>query len=131
MAQRKHQSGTRVCHHCGVENPLKAYCCLSCFKVLRPKEKIPFWKIYVRPNASVLILVGLLAGIGIYTFKKWMDNIEAQVTMNFTSADYNLSVVADKKKKQKLFGMMDLKDSSDTEEGSTVDTPPSTSPPTN
>ena len=123
--QKNDRMGVLVCHHCNAENPLKAYCCLSCFKVLRPKQDVPFWKIYIRPSSSALVLVVLVAGLGIYTLKKWMDNLEAQVSMNFKSADYNLTFVADKKRKKKLFGSVDLKGASDQEEEQSSDTPSS------
>lgn len=99
-----------VCRSCGAENPPEAYCCLTCFKVLRPKEKVPFYRVQIKAGLPTLILIIVLVGAAIYSMKIWMENIEAQLSMNFTSADYNVSVVANKKKKHRFFSMSKDKD---------------------
>jgi ribosomal protein L40E len=103
MAHKITKTDSLSCLHCGAENPLKAYCCLSCFKVLRPKEKIPWYRMYIRPSTpfGFIVLLALLAGV--VFFKHWIDNLEAQVTMNIKGDDYNVSVIADKKKRNALF----------------------------
>ncbi len=100
MAHAKHHAATLRCYHCGAENPPKAYCCLSCFKVLRPKEAIPWWRAYIRMSLPMTMLMLFFIGVGLYMFKRWMENIEAQVTMNFKGSDYNLTLTADKKKRK-------------------------------
>src|SRR5689334_16406121 len=89
-----------VCHNCGKENPPKAYCCLSCFKVLRPKEDIPWWRTYIRLSTPTMIGIFIVALGGIWFFKQWIEGIEAQVSMNVKTEEYNVSVTADKRKRQ-------------------------------
>lgn len=90
----------RQCPFCGKENPMSAYCCLHCYKVLREKPKVPWYRMSIRPSLPVGIAMVLAALGGIYFVKKWMENIEAQISMNFKTEDYTVSVIADKKKKQ-------------------------------
>lgn len=106
MAYKTAAPTSLVCHNCRAKNPPKAYCCLSCFKVLRPKEKIPFWKIHVRPDGPMIVFLLVLGAVSIYTVRRWIQNIEAEISMNFRSAEYNLTVTADKRKKQSLLGKL-------------------------
>lgn len=88
-----------ICHYCGSENPVKAYCCLNCFKVLRPKTNIPLWRLAMRPSVSFILAFMVLVVGGFYVMKRWIDAVEARVSMNLKTADYNISVVADKRRK--------------------------------
>ncbi len=88
------------CPGCGASNPVRAYCCITCFKVLRAKVEVPFWKMQIHPSTSFTIFMLGVAAFLIYFVVMWMRDIEAQVTMNLNSGDYSLSVVADKRKAQ-------------------------------
>ena len=88
-----------ICHHCGAENPAKAYCCITCFKVLRPKANIPAWRLAMRPSVSLVLFFALIMLGGLYAMKRWIDAVEARVRMDLKTADYNISVVADKRRK--------------------------------
>ncbi|MCB4756065.1 MAG: hypothetical protein LHV69_03380 [Elusimicrobia bacterium] len=89
----------QICPQCGTANPHHAYCCLNCFKVLREKPKVPFWKMEIRLDLLIIVAVFVVfAGMALL-FKQWLTNVEAEVTLNLTSAEYNVSVVADKRKR--------------------------------
>ncbi|MFN0117949.1 MAG: hypothetical protein ACKVQC_06635 [Elusimicrobiota bacterium] len=88
-----------ICPHCGAKNPLRAYCCLSCFKVMFAKPKVPLWQLYVRPSMGFWLVFLLLIGGGIFYFKRWIEKIDAEITLNLKAADYSVSVVAEKNKK--------------------------------
>jgi ribosomal protein L40E len=88
-----------ICHQCGAVNPPKAYCCLNCFKVLRPKADVPFWRVAMRPSISAVVILAACMLAGLVVMKRWIDKLEARVSMDLKTADYNISVVADKKRK--------------------------------
>jgi ribosomal protein L40E len=108
MASSHKQLESIRCHQCGADNPPKAYCCLSCFKVLRPKAKVPWWRMYIRTSTPMAVTLLVIACAGLYVFKRWVDNVEAQVTMNFKGSEYKLSVSADKRKKTDEAGPSDM-----------------------
>ncbi len=87
-----------VCRNCGAVNTAKAYCCITCFKVLRPKPKLSFWQIAMKPSVSIAIFFTLMVVAGLFAMKKWIDKIEGRFRMEVKTADYNISVVAGKKK---------------------------------
>lgn len=90
------------CIHCGAENPPTAYCCLRCFKVLKEKVKMPFWHFRLEPSmASLGIALAILIAL-VVVLKHWMENIDAQVTMNLKTAENSYSLVADKKRRNEL-----------------------------
>ena len=87
-----------VCRNCGAENPPKAYCCITCFKVLRPKAQQNVWQVAMKPSISITIFFALVVVFGLVMMKNWVDKIEGRVQMDLKTADYNISVVANKKK---------------------------------
>ena len=86
-----------VCRHCGAVNPPKAYCCITCFKILRPKAQTPLWQMAMRPSVSIIIVLILILIVGLVAMKRWIGAVEARVQMDLKSSDYHISVVADKK----------------------------------
>jgi ribosomal protein L40E len=90
------------CIHCGAENPPTAYCCLSCFKILREKHKVPFWRMRIEPTWSALAIVTAVLIAVVVLLKHWMEDIDAQVTMNLQTAENSYSLMADKKKRSDL-----------------------------
>jgi len=97
---REYQSPTKLfCRSCGAVNPPKAYCCITCFKVLRPKQKLTFWQLAMKPSVSVVVFFAVLVVVGLFAMKKWIDKIEGRFHMDLKTADYNISVVAGKQKK--------------------------------
>ena len=99
MTHKKDLGEFRYCPHCHRENPLTAFCCLHCFKLMRPKVKVPWYKVSLKASYPVGIALCALAIFGIYLIKCWMENLEAQVSMNFRTEDYSVSITADKKTK--------------------------------
>lgn len=90
------------CPFCGASNPPKAYCCITCFKVMKKKIKVPFWRVQIHPSLPFsLFMLGVIAFL-IYFFVLWMRDIEAQVNMSVSSGDYSITVTADKKKQEVL-----------------------------
>ena len=100
MANEKgRQEYFRMCPHCGERNPHTAVACLHCYKDMRPPQ-LPWWRRHFKiqwPIGALLVFVALFA---IYKVKKLLDNMEAQISMNIRGEDYNVSVVADKKRKE-------------------------------
>ena len=89
-----------VCMKCGAINPPKAYCCITCFQILRPKVKVPLWQMALRPSVTVSVALVIILLVSLVATKRWVDAIEARVQMDLKTADYNISLVADKKKRQ-------------------------------
>lgn len=87
-----------ICHHCGAVNTPKAYCCTTCFKILRPKAKTTLWQLAMRPSVSIILVLVLALLGGLLAMKRWIGAVEARVQMDLKSADYHISVVADKKR---------------------------------
>lgn len=131
MPDSRKQPDTLRCNNCGAENPRKAYCCLHCYKVLRPKEDIPWYRVQIKPSFPVGVGLVLVSLLGIVMIKRWMEDIEAQITMNFKSAEYNVQVRANKRKKQSLFEVKHHVDSTDadTDGGAAADEPSQPSQP--
>lgn len=104
MATRKQGMPTEIfCPHCAASNPPRAYCCLTCFRVMNPKIHVPFWRLYLRPSSTLLIgFFIVFAGLVVYVHQ-WLQMVEAEVTLNLRSIDYNVSVVADKKRARRFF----------------------------
>ena len=88
-----------VCNHCGASNPAKAYCCITCFKVLRPKAKTDFLQMAVRPSIALVLVFCVLVLTGLFAMKRWIDKLDARVQMDLKTSDYNISVTADKRSK--------------------------------
>lgn len=90
------------CLHCGAENPPTAYCCLRCFKIMKTKAKVPFWQVRFEPSVTALGIVASLLIVFVFLLKHWMENIDAQVTMNLQTAENSYSIIADKKRRGDL-----------------------------
>lgn len=60
------------------------------------------------PGVGVFVVVIAVALAGILFFKAWLENIDAEVNMHFASADYSLSLAANKKGGQKKFNLIDV-----------------------
>jgi hypothetical protein len=103
-----------ACPHCGTVNPIKAYCCLSCFKVIQEKQKVPFLAFHARPSMAVLGVVVFLTLVAATLLKAWLATVEAQMTINVKTAEYDLSVVADKKRRQAALHLDKNKESNET-----------------
>lgn len=88
------------CPHCGEMNPSTAYCCLTCMKPMNPSKHVPLWKRRVRPSVAVVTISVVLVGAGFWVMKRWLATVEAQMTINVKTAEYNLSLVADKRIRQ-------------------------------
>jgi len=89
-----------LCPHCGATNPPHAFCCVSCFKVIQEKQKTPLWKIPIRLNLPAIVVVAVVFGFIFMVTKKWLANVEAQITLNLSTTDYAVSVSADKRKRE-------------------------------
>lgn len=87
------------CPSCGKKNSEAAYCCVYCYKEMRLKD-IPWWRrpIHLKWPITLALLVGVL--FGIFKLKKLLERVEGQVTMNLSSDDFKVSVIADKKKSE-------------------------------
>lgn len=90
------------CIHCGAENPPTAYCCLSCFKVLKSQPKTNFWRVRIEPTVTALAVIAAVTITLAVLLKHWMENIDAEVTMNLKTAENSYSITADKKKRNDL-----------------------------
>lgn len=89
------------CPHCGSGNPSTAYCCLSCFKVMREK-KGSIWTVRFEPTWTALGIVGIIVLAIALGLKHWIQDIDAQVTMNLQTAENSYSLIAEKKKQNDL-----------------------------
>jgi ribosomal protein L40E len=87
------------CYQCGADNPITAYCCLACFKVLRPKMKAPFWEIHISTSPTAVLIIFLLFGVLVTSLIKWMQSIDAQVTITLSDVDKNLAMAEERRKK--------------------------------
>jgi len=85
------------CRHCGAENPPKAYVCLQCFKELKSKVKIPFWKMRIQLSYPVMGMVLLFFIILSALLRNWMQNINDQITKDLNTVDYTMSYLAQRK----------------------------------
>lgn len=68
-----------LCPHCHARNPASAYCCLNCFKVIRP-DALPFWR---RPISSGRVSAVIMAAIGFILITgavQWFKEAEAHLT---------------------------------------------------
>ncbi len=90
------------CIHCGAENPPTAYCCLRCFKVMKEKIKTPFWRFRIEPSVASLGVAFAILIVLVVALKHWMENIDAQVTMNLKTAENSYSLVAEKNRRSDL-----------------------------
>lgn len=103
VPERDYQSITKlVCRSCGAVNPQKAYCCITCFKVLRPKPKMTFLQLAMKPSVSLVVVFAVIVILGLFAMKSWIDAIEGRFRMDVKTADYNISVVAGKQKRGAL-----------------------------
>ncbi len=98
MTTAKKDLDSRPCRFCGKPNPANVFVCLHCYKVLREKPKMPWYKMSIKPSLPVSVTLIALALAGIFFIKRWMENLEAQISMNFKSEDYSVSLIAEKKK---------------------------------
>ena len=65
-----------VCNHCGAKNPVKAFCCITCFKVLRPKSKNPLGALNMGAGVKILIAIAVVALFVVIAVKSWIGKIE-------------------------------------------------------
>jgi hypothetical protein len=87
-----------TCPHCHEENPKSAYRCLSCHEIMFPKTKPPLWNANIRPSVAFLIILVALLWAGYAIMKNWLAAVEANMTLHVRTDEYNVSIVADKKK---------------------------------
>ncbi len=69
----------RKCEFCGGDNPVKAYCCLHCYKVLHPKYHLPWYRKHICLTTPMMIVLFCFVAVVVFTFKRWVENAEAQV----------------------------------------------------
>jgi len=97
---RRHKT---KCPFCGSENPLKAYCCINCYKVINTHYKVPIWKMQFKTGPAAVIIAVALMVTSVAMLHQWLAGVEANMTINVVTAEYNLSLQADKlKRKTKL-----------------------------
>ena len=87
-----------TCPHCHVENPKTAYRCLTCHEIMFPKVKPPFWNITIRPSVAWLVILVALLWASYAVMRNWLAAVEATLTLHVSTDEYNVSIVADKKK---------------------------------
>lgn len=74
-----------------------------------------------------MIIVVFMLFIGaVLLLKKWISSIDAQISMNFQSADYSLSLMADKKRKKSFLNIESQEPILDAD---AIDSPPDQSKP--
>lgn len=93
------------CPHCGKSNSRKAYCCIHCFKEMRPKIKLGFWDVYIRPRMSFYLVMFLMVGGFIVYIRGWIENVESEVTLNLTTADHMVSNSAEMARRRSLLSV--------------------------
>lgn len=97
------------CPHCAAKNPKKAYVCLVCFKVMFPRVEQKWWKVKIPPSISFAVILSALVYSILFLGIRWLNTVEANMTLNVKTSNYNLNVIADKKKNESLNKEIDLK----------------------
>jgi len=69
-----------TCPHCLVKNPFKAYCCLSCFKVIKARELPPIWKRPWPVNRAVSLFCVLFCLCSVLTVHGWLNRVEGHLS---------------------------------------------------
>lgn len=69
-----------LCPHCYAKNPVRAYICLTCFKLLNPPIKVPFWRQAFRGSRPVLLFVILFCLSSIMLIRSWLSRVENHLT---------------------------------------------------
>src|ERR1041384_912155 len=90
------------CPHCATKNPRKAYVCLSCFKVMFPKRIRSWWQIPVPSSISITLIFATLVLSALYLGNRWLSSVEANLTLNIKTSEYNVNVTADKRKNEEI-----------------------------
>jgi hypothetical protein len=62
------------------------------------KDELSFWQTQIRPGTKGVVLAIVVAVALLFLLKQWLDNIDAQMTVNCNSAEYSMSFVAEKKR---------------------------------
>ncbi len=99
---RTEQPDHLFCPHCATKNPRKAYCCLKCFKVMFPAQKLGFLRANIPSSVSITVIFAALVLAGLYAAQKWLSTIEANMSLIIRTTEYNVAVTADKKKNEPL-----------------------------
>jgi DNA-directed RNA polymerase subunit RPC12/RpoP len=94
-----------ICPHCRALNPPTAYVCIKCFKVIYEKYKVPFWKMNISSVAGTLVFSIAIFLSLIYLLNKWLESVEAEMTVKVQTAQYNVSVAAEKARRKVQFGV--------------------------
>src|ERR1044071_1217770 len=102
LSKSTDDSGFVICPHCAAKNSRKAYCCLSCFKVMYPDQKLGFLRANVPPSISITIVLAALVIAGLYLANRWLASIEANMSLHIKTNDYSVAMSAEKKKNEKL-----------------------------
>ncbi len=87
------------CPFCHALNPATAYVCIKCFKVISDSYKVPFWKIQVSSFGGTLIICAVAFTVLVYFLGYWLDSVEGEIDVSVRTTEYNVSVAAEKTKK--------------------------------
>lgn len=98
MAREPHGVDYVFCPHCATKNPKSAFVCLKCFKVMFPQPPSGLFAAQIPTSVSVAVIFATLVLAGIYLGNRWLSSIEANLTLNIKTSDYNVNVTADKRK---------------------------------
>jgi len=69
---------------------------------MKIQQKVPFWRMRIEPTWSALSIVAAIFIVLVVMLKHWMQNIDAQVSMNLQTTENTYSLIADKKRKSDL-----------------------------
>lgn len=89
-----------LCPHCRAENPPRAYCCITCFKVMYGKPKLSFWETRIPSSAFFLAVLFAITGSGYVVMQRWLKAMETQITIHMETEQYHLSFIANKKEQK-------------------------------
>ena len=101
LSKSSDDSGFIICPHCAAKNSRKAYCCLSCFKVMYPHQKLGFLRANVPPSISIAVIAAALVFAALLLANRWLATIEANITFHIKTTDYSMAMSAEKKKNEK------------------------------
>lgn len=95
ITQENHESDILYCPHCLAKNPIRAYICLTCFKLIHPPIKVPFWKQAFQGTRPVFLMVVLMTLVIIILLNRWMARVETMlVSIQEQNQQYYSSVVS-------------------------------------
>jgi hypothetical protein len=87
------------CPFCRAANPHSAYVCIRCFKVINENYKPSFWKMQISSFSGTIIIFATAFTAIVFFLSQWLDSVEGEIDVKVRTNEYNVSVAAEKTKK--------------------------------